>query len=301
MNIMKTMAATLAALTLTGSAFAADLPSRKAPIIVPPPVFTWAGFYGGVNFGYASTNGATTNGAPIFNDGSAGAAAPYAALAALGAVSSQPSSGGLIGGVQAGYNWQFAPSFVGGFEADIQGVDFLRSFSKSSLLPAAGFAAFPFASQISSSAPSGVFGTVRARLGFTVTPTWLLYATGGLAYGSAKNTTNVLETIVPVGGCPACFPGAANLSGSPIRIGWTAGGGLEWMFLPNWSLKAEGLYYSLANVNRTTLLAIPNVGAGTVYEATAITSSYRPRGVIARLGVNYHFNWFAPAPIVAKY
>jgi outer membrane immunogenic protein len=37
------------------------------------------------------------------------------------------------------------------------------------------------------------FGTVRGRVGFLVTPQWLLYATGGLAYGETKSSFNTVD------------------------------------------------------------------------------------------------------------
>jgi outer membrane immunogenic protein len=38
---------------------------------------------------------------------------------------------------------------------------------------------------------------------------------------------------------------------SDTRVGGTVGGGLEWMMAPNWSVKAEALYYDLGSVTVT--------------------------------------------------
>ncbi|MCC7346545.1 MAG: porin family protein, partial [Variibacter sp.] len=69
-------------------------------------------------------------------------------------------------------------------------------------------------------------------------------------------------------------------------VGWTAGGGVEYMFAPNWSLKAEALYYDLGSRNYL-------VDAG-------LTVNASHRGAVARGGINYHFNW-GGAPVVARY
>ena len=84
------------------SAFAADLPTMKAPPAPPPvyaPAFTWTGFYVGVNGGYA-----------------------YRSLSS----SNMPSaSGGVVGGT-AGYNYQIG-QFVGGLEGDLDYTDTAKS------------------------------------------------------------------------------------------------------------------------------------------------------------------------------
>jgi outer membrane immunogenic protein len=68
------------------------------------------------------------------------------------------------------------------------------------------------------------------------------------------------------------------------------------MFLPNWSAKAEYLYYSLSNGYASTTIADT---ANTW--AYGIGASRSFNGNIVRAGVNYHFNWGAPAAVVAKY
>jgi len=64
-----TSAAAIALALSVGSAFAADLPSHKAPpYIPPPPLMTWTGFYVGLNAGYtwSNSNNVFVTSAPIF-------------------------------------------------------------------------------------------------------------------------------------------------------------------------------------------------------------------------------------------
>jgi outer membrane immunogenic protein len=126
------------------SAYAADLP-RKAPVqpITPPPLYTWTGFYVGVNLGGAWTN---TSSGTIDSDLS-----------------------GVIGGGQIGYNWQ-AGQILLGIEGDFQGSG--QSGSGSTTIGGVTFAT-------DSKIPW--FATLRGRLGYVNGP-WLIYATGGAAW-----------------------------------------------------------------------------------------------------------------------
>jgi len=95
-------------------------------------------------------------------------------------------------------------------------------------------------------------GTLRGRLGGLLTPTLLVYGTGGLAYGGVHGETTITQTVAPFGcGGPPCVAGSGPSSGSisETRFGWTAGAGLEWLLPPHCSLKAEYLYYDLGNVS----------------------------------------------------
>jgi outer membrane immunogenic protein len=82
------------------------------------------------------------------------------------------------------------------------------------------------------------------------------------------------------------------------RAGWTVGAGGEWMFAPNWSVKAEYLFVDLGTVGYN------NVCITAVCAAFAPPPRYqtdlRVRENIARVGVNCHFNW-GGGPVVAKY
>jgi outer membrane immunogenic protein len=95
-------------------------------------------------------------------------------------------------------------------------------------------------------------GTIRARAGYLVTPSFLFYITGGLAYGKTEFSTSITQncnnTIAPI----PCGSGpyAAAATDSLVRFGGTIGGGVEWLITQNWSVKAEYLYVGLGTVYR---------------------------------------------------
>jgi outer membrane immunogenic protein len=302
-------------------ASAADLPTRKAPPAPPPPPApTWTGFYVGLNAGGTWSDkgdisflSAPVYGNPLFEG------AWVAAVSAGGATSwlaSNTNSGaGFIGGGQVGYNQQFN-SFLVGFETDIQGVATgaasVSSATLAALGPSPGGNYFPgeiVATNIVGQRQIDYIGTARGRLGYVAMPTLLVYATGGLAYGGVSASASIVQgnndCTIPVGG-PGCLPALAfaNGSASSTRVGWTAGGGVEWMFMPNWSAKIEYLYYDLGAYNFVLGPLVTGggtIGAGPVTAVVASQASTRLNGNIVRAGVNYHFNWGAPAPVLAKF
>jgi outer membrane immunogenic protein len=189
------------------AAQAADLPRRVPPPPLPPtlPVFTWTGFYAGVNAGYA------------FPSGSGGYTDPT-----YGAVTGGSRSGGFAGGGQIGYNYQFTPGsgFVVGFETDIQGASFAKA-------DAAYLGTTPYYSV----RPSlDYFGTVRGRLGYAFDRV-LVYGTGGFAYGGGSRSSYGASY-------PYALPGTD-------RTGYAAGGGIEYAFTEKLSAKIEALYIHL--------------------------------------------------------
>lgn len=306
--MMKTSisAAALALALSAGSALAADLPSHKAPppVYVPPPVLTWTGFYVGLNAGYTWTDNSRvdTFSTPSFGNaglgcGLAGQCPTSAALAGNSILNA--NSDGFIGGGQIGYNFQWN-ALVAGIEADIAGIaDSKRSvFGLTSSGPVAGFPGNSYVAATRVSRSVDYLGTVRGRLGWAFTPTLLAYGTGGLAYGGVNHTVSVLESITGPAFVTDPFFGGANFSDT--RVGWTAGGGVEWMFLPNWSAKAEYLYYDLGHSTSNFAMLELN-GAGVPFVGTVLQSRTRYNGHIVRAGVNYHFNWAPVAPVLAKY
>jgi outer membrane immunogenic protein len=142
--------ALLAATTLgVGAAAAADLPT-KAPMYSPVPVFSWTGFYVGVNAGYgwASTSVSGFSGSSDLN--------------------------GFVGGGQIGYNWQGASPLVLGIEADFQGTSQSRSDTALGIT-------------VDQNLPW--FGTVRGRVGYAFDRV-MIYGTGGFAFMDYKMTVS---------------------------------------------------------------------------------------------------------------
>ena len=249
MNTNSSMSLKVLALSLAASsASAADLATIKGP----PPTLAyaplWTGVYAGLNLG-GGWNASGGNGNYCNGSGFNN-----------GVSNRLPS--GAIGGGQIGYNYQISPRFVVGLETDFQGTTMGSGSSiNSSFYPVNRW-------DYSMGTSLNWYGTVRGRAAVAIIPEVLLYGTAGFAYGNVSRNGLVL-------------------TGS-TQTGWTAGGGLEWMFLPNWSAKAEYLYTNMTG------------GPGTVYN---FYPSYKPLLPLSvnnqtawntiRAGVNYHFNWGA--------
>jgi outer membrane immunogenic protein len=143
--------ATVALAAMTGSALAADLPSRKAApaYIAPVSAFSWTGFYVGIEGGadFLNTGFTPTGVTRIGNSRTAG----------------------LLGGV-VGYNYEFPNRFVLGLEGDAGGV----------LGAKRNFGANVYYND------NSYFGDVRARLGYAFADRALLYVAGGVAFGDTK-------------------------------------------------------------------------------------------------------------------
>jgi len=159
----KILLASVALFGFAGAASAADLPARAAPpapVVAAVPVFTWTGFYVGVNAGVGFNS---SDDELVFGDGSV-----------LSGDSDDDAS--FIGGGQIGYNYQFG-SFVVGVEGDLQWADF---GSTTFVVPAAlGGGTVTVDSD-------DWFGTVRARAGVAFDRA-LIYATGGFAFTDNRN------------------------------------------------------------------------------------------------------------------
>lgn len=226
---------------LAGPAFAADMPARpyaKAPAYsAPAVVYNWTGFYVGGHLGgaFAGENNLQSNDARF------------------------------LGGVQAGFDYQFAPNWVLGAEAQYSWLSG-GSNNNGVIFPAGTLVTGRTADQI---------GSVTGRLGYTWGPA-LLYAKGGYAWREGNNIamTNA--------GVPQAFTTSGN-----SKDGYTVGAGLEYLFAPNWSAKAEYQYYNFGN---TTVTAGP---------ADTVGARFRNDEHTVKVGVNYRFGW--GGPVSARY
>src|ERR1700758_3049509 len=117
---MKKLATAIAAIALIGTpAFAADMAVKAPPLPPPAPVYNWTGWYVGGNVGYSWGNantdlGGTGSVTSFFN-------IPPATSSFAFADSHTAKPNGVIGGGQIGYNYQFSPAGIVGFETDFQG------------------------------------------------------------------------------------------------------------------------------------------------------------------------------------
>jgi outer membrane immunogenic protein len=274
-------AAALATLIAT-HAMAADI-ARKAPAPAPAPVApvsVWTGYYIGGNIGYAWGNDPkSTTGVELLTGTAINP----------GAATLHPNGG--FSGLQSGYNWQIAPTWLIGYESDFQ---YGRIKGSAGCLAACGVQPFPFTTYQSFSVTDRLnwFGTVRGRLGYVAGPT-LLYVTGGLAYGQVEREANIAGATNVFLGFPGGFSG--SFDNTTTKVGWTVGGGIEAKlanWLPawfggwtGWSAKAEYLYIDLGHVTDTLNETYVNGFPGAV---RTVTGSIREN--IFRVGLNYQFH-----------
>lgn len=249
----------VALLAGTSIASAADLPARtytKAPIAVP--MYNWSGFYAGVHAGYGWGNNDSLN---------INGTTPFPA----GAVTSTDVDGVLAGG-QVGYNYQFAPSWLVGVEADGSWTNIKGQNSALSTVAANRFQ--------TTNLELNWLAMVTGRLGYVAGPA-LLYVKGGAAFGGVKGGG---VTVNPLTGNSL----VSTSAGSETRTGWTVGGGVEWNFASNWSTKVEYNYvdFGTDSVSRNVAYFGGATGPATLFRDA--TTHFH----LVKVGLNYRFGPF---------
>lgn len=207
LNKLVVMALATTSLGLAAPASAADLAARpytKAPMVAPAPIYTWTGFYAGVQGG----GGWGRSDETFFNAPNAPGFTP---------TQRYDISGGFVGGV-FGYNWQSGPA-VFGIEGDYHWADI--SGRSAEITAGAGDTYY---TKIRG------FGDIKGRIGYSTGPA-LLFVSGGAAVGDIQHRYDR-------GLLGPAFGAVQN----DWRWGWTVGAGAEYMFAPNWSAKVEYNY-----------------------------------------------------------
>ena len=264
--IKRFLLSTAALAAVAGTAYAADLPSRRAPpVYAPPPpipVFTWTGLYVGGQVGYE------------FGKSNAFA---YIPATGAGFAANSSSKNGVIGGGHVGYLFStqslpvlgglfggggFGTGGVIGIEGDVDGTSARAAY---------------LLNGIQNNARDNIQGSVRGRLGVAFDRV-LVYGTGGVAFGGLHNT--YINT----------FTGVAD-SVDHTRVGYTVGGGVEYAFTNNMSLRVE---YRYTDFGRFTDNLANSTGG--LVNVTHRETDNRVQG-----GFSYKFDAYAPAPVVARY
>lgn len=266
--MIRLTAITAAALAMVSTAAFADGMAKKSLKDAPLAAagYSWAGCYAGGNVGYGWSS-VTNTGTPYLEGEDV---SRYS-----GSVDASPK--GVLGGVQAGCNWQ-RNRFVFGVETDLDLTsmdgdgDFARTATFLSGSLDEGDTGFgpttgTFTQKLA------YFGTLRGRLGVTVSDRVLLFATGGLAYGRVESTTVVNA---------ASFV-AFHGSDAVTKFGWTVGGGGEYALNDRWSLKGEYLYFKLGSTGHTAGSPIGLLPVGINHDQNGL------HGNIVRMGLNYRF------------
>jgi len=229
-------------LALGTPALSADLPSPMSAKApeIPAPIFTWTGFYVG-GFGGAGWNKWT--GSDPTNPG--------------GGTSSVTGSGGVAGGLVGG-NYQ-----INNFVVGLEGSYAWSNIGTTTSSPFAGGAGFTLTLK------NDYIATVAGRLGVAFNNV-LVYGKGGAAFTRDKYNAN--------NGLAGALAGSA--SGSFDRTGWLAGAGVEWMFVPNWSVKFEYDYMGFGSLTEQPI---------TTGNLMSTPAAVKLDIQTATVGVNYHF------------
>ena len=279
----KLLLASAAVLGIAGTASAADLRVRP-PIVAPVPLFNWTGCYIG---GYVG--GAWNERDVTFTDLGNSTFRAFSGGAVPGRLEGSHSwNAGLddsfIGGGTLGCNWQPVGSpFVFGFEGEVgflelegSAFDPLRSPTLPAITP-----------DVLGSAKIGDwYGMITGRLGYAAWDRVLLYAKGGAAFVPVR--TSVADTCNATG----CGNWITSTAVDDTLTTWTVGGGIEWAFANNWTLKGEYMFIGLDDTFTSCNVATAQNGA--IIRGGPFCFNHDFGGVhTAKIGLNYRFSpWF---------
>jgi outer membrane immunogenic protein len=251
----------IAAIMVAGSAFAADMPMKAAPMAYAP--YDWSGVYIGGVIGGQWSRTDSSNFDPI----GAIAGVPGSILGAPAFQTTDASS--FIGGVEGGERYQFGKLVIG-WEADMV-------WGNANATSATSFGQILVP-------PGSITNTITVNNKWTGTATssvgiahdrWLVYGKAGVAW--TKNDYTASTTVAGA----TLFTGTG--SDSDTRVGWTVGTGVEWAIWNSWSVKVEYDYLDFG----TKTVGINGSFIGAVGASLPMDNNQHINQVKA--GLNWHF------------
>jgi len=266
---MRTLFTAIGLLALTSSAMAADLPRKAPPPPSLPPPPTWTGFYIGGNVGGSWGHIETSNGTVTTNGLLTSGIVGLNAGTFPGPNRSFDAKGNFIGGIQLGYNYEFANHVVLGFEGDF---NWTRNKANDS------FAATVQGPTDSNETKAEWFATARGRLGYSF-GAFLPYVTGGVAFVHVNSTTTISPWTTLAGVAPSPLDPRFAASTSKTLTGYSVGAGLEYAITRNWSVKVEYLHLGFGDNGFDWNFGTP----GTAHVDAKLSFD------LGRVGVNYRF------------
>jgi len=256
---------------------AADMP-LKAP---PPPIVSWTGFYVGLEGGgrWSNPSWDTT----CLELGIAGGTCPFGLLGFPAGptflANNNPAnfnSASLWGGVYGGYNFQVRPTWVVGLEGDFADGNNTKTIAG---IPGAEHPGEPTTdtSTVTQTWDAGL----RARLGYLVTPSTMLFVSGGGAW------THVSARALCGATTPWCTFTDLNTTStaSATLSGWSVGGGLEYRLASNLLVRGEYRYSQYGNFNYTLFPGLPPALPGN----DSIAATLKLNSSTALAGIAYKF------------
>jgi opacity protein-like surface antigen/outer membrane protease len=234
------------------------------PLPASAPAWTWSGFYIGGQIG--ALGGTTT-----FSD-------PYGPSL----FGDKVTANGFLAGLRLGYNWQMAPRWVVGIEADASYLDATGTYTcmqASTTLLGSNCQVTPRA-----------LASLAGRVGFVVDPQGrtLVYGKAGAAWTNSDISVTPNNSFSTANFPGAVFPGAAT-SESTNAWGGTVGAGIERALTPAWSLSLEYDYYRFATAHVSTPDTINVTQAAVFTPVAGATSAVTPDIHVVKFALNYHW------------
>jgi outer membrane immunogenic protein len=266
-------------LPLVGLAVAA---LSATPTLATASEYRWTGWYVGANAGYAwGKSDFASNFYCTGQQSKCPWASAFEAIFSAGTSGSR-SDTGFTGGMQTGYNWQDG-QLLYGVETDFGAFDLNPTLTTTAPFTNSGRLIYSTRAETS----ADWFWTLRGRVGWTVVPDWLIYATGGLAVTELKIANSYQDN------ASASLPGSPDFAGASrsknIKAGFTVGGGVEAALDQSWSVRAEYLYVDFGSAD-TTLTTNARPGGGGGSTPHAMTTSGDLSASVARIGINYRLD-----------